>query len=140
MKHAQLEVLLVEDNPGDVRLVQEGLRAIGMDCGISVAEDGDRALQRLHDEARPLPDLVLLDLNLTRVDGRRVLTEIKRDPRLRHVPVVVLTSSDAERDIAAAFDLHANAYVKKPGNLAAFLDVIASIGHFWLETSELPPH
>jgi CheY-like chemotaxis protein len=138
---APIEILLVEDNPGDVRLTQEALKEARVGNVVHVASDGVEALAFLrregaHADASP-PDLILLDLNLPRKDGREVLEEIKTDPSLRHIPVVVLTTSQAEADILATYRLSANAFVTKPVDLDQFLHVVQSIERFWLEVVKL---
>ncbi|MEO8200988.1 MAG: response regulator [Gemmatimonadota bacterium] len=136
-----IEILLVEDNPGDVRLTREALRESRMRNNISVASDGVEAMAFLHRanpfEKAPRPDLILLDLNLPRKSGRDVLEEIKTDEGLKHIPVVILTTSQAEQDILASYRLRANAYVTKPVDLEKFLKVVQSIEHFWLEIVKL---
>jgi CheY-like chemotaxis protein len=133
----------VEDNPGDVRLLRESLREGEVRVRLSVAADGEEALARLRHEgphaAAVRPDLILLDLNLPRKDGHEVLAEIKADERLRRIPVVVFTSSQAKRDIAASYDLNANCYVTKPVDLDQFMRVVRSIEDFWLSVVTLPP-
>jgi chemotaxis family two-component system response regulator Rcp1 len=133
-------VLVVEDNPADVRLLQQAFRGAGLEVEvrIEVAEAGDAALDLLHDGAHPKPDLVLLDLNLPRRNGREVLAEVKADPLLRRIPIIVLSGSTNEDDVRAAFDLHANAYVVKPIHLAAFRELARSIAAFWLQSARLP--
>jgi CheY-like chemotaxis protein len=137
-----IDILLVEDNPGDVRLTQEALRAGKVRNTLHVARDGQEAMAILRREGPqvsvPKPDLILLDLNLPKKDGRQVLAEIKEDPKLRRIPVVVLTSSQAETDIARSYDLHANCYVTKPIDLDQFLDVVKSVEDFWLTVVKLP--
>jgi CheY-like chemotaxis protein len=138
-----IEVLLVEDNPGDVRLTREALRDGKVHNNLSVTPDGVEALAFLRRQGKyagvPRPDVILLDLNLPKKDGREVLEEVKADPSLRNIPVVVLTSSDAERDIAQAYALHANAYVTKPVDLDQFITVLRSIEDFWFTIVKLPP-
>ncbi|HEX8241850.1 MAG TPA: response regulator [Longimicrobium sp.] len=138
-----VEVLLVEDNPGDVRLTREALKDGKVSNNLSVAPDGVEALRFLRREGphagAPRPDVVLLDLNLPRKDGRQVLREMKEDPSLRTIPVVILTSSDAERDIAAAYELQASCYVTKPVDLDQFITVVRSIEDFWFSIVKLPP-
>ena len=138
-----VEILLVEDNPGDVRLTREALREGKVRNNLHVASDGVEALAFLRKEgpyaAAVRPDLILLDLNLPRKDGREVLKEIKADPALRHIPVVVLTSSQAEEDIVRAYDLHANCYVTKPVDLDQFIRVVEAIEDFWFTIVKLPP-
>lgn len=137
-----IEILLVEDNPGDVRLTQEALKEAKVSNRMNVVVDGEEALQyvrrqgRFHDAVRP--DLILLDLNLPKKDGREVLTEIKSDPQLRSIPIVVLTTSNAELDIMRAYDLHANCYITKPVDLDQFLHVVREIESFWLTLVMLP--
>ena len=137
-----IEVLLVEDNPGDVRLTEEALTEAKVCNNLTVAKDGVEALARLRREGAyagvPLPDLILLDLNLPKKDGREVLKEIKADPALKRIPVVVLTSSKAEEDVDRAYDLNANCYVTKPVDLDQFLFAVKSIEGFWLSVVKLP--
>ena len=137
-----VEILLVEDNPADARLVQEMIKDEGIRIKMCIAKDGVEALDYLlgegeHANAAP-PDLLLLDLNLRKKDGREVLAEIKADRYLRRIPVVVLTASTAEQDIAKAYDLHANCYITKPVDLNEFCNVIKAIKDFWLSVVELP--
>jgi len=138
-----IEILLVEDNPGDVRLTQEALRDGKVRNSMHVAADGVEALAFLRREGKFAdalrPDVILLDLNLPKKDGREVLAEIKTDPDLRRIPVVVLTTSEAEEDILRAYNLYANAYVAKPVDLDKFIAVVKSIEDFWLEIVKLPP-
>jgi chemotaxis family two-component system response regulator Rcp1 len=137
-----VEILLVEDNPGDVRLTIEALKEGRLINHVSVAEDGVEALAFLRQEDRyadePRPDLILLDLNLPKKDGREVLTEIKADPALRHIPVVVLTTSTAEQDVLRTYDLHANCYINKPVDFEQFIEVVKSVGDFWFSVVILP--
>jgi chemotaxis family two-component system response regulator Rcp1 len=138
-----VEILLVEDNPGDVRLAEEALNDAKMANNLNVVTDGVDALEYLrrqgkHAEA-PRPDLILLDLNLPKKDGREVLGEIKEDPDLRTIPVVVLTTSDAEVDVVRSYELHANAYVRKPVDFDAFIEVVRTIEDFWFSVVKLPP-
>ena len=137
-----VEILLIEDNPGDIRLTQEALKDARMSNNLSVAEDGVEALAYLRGEGphagAPRPDLILLDLNLPRIDGREILEEIKADANLRRIPVVVLTTSSDEQDIAACYDLHANCYITKPVDLNQFLAILKSIQHFWFGIVQLP--
>jgi CheY-like chemotaxis protein len=137
-----IEILLVEDSPADVDLTREALEDAKVHNNLHVASDGVEALAFLRREGRyldaPHPDLILLDLNLPRKDGREVLAEIKADPRLRRIPVVVLTTSEAEQDILQSYDLHANCYVTKPVDLDAFMHVVRSIEDFWLAIVRLP--
>ena len=138
-----IEILLVEDNPGDVRLTIEALKEGKVHNRLSVAKDGVDALAFLRREgphaSAARPDLILLDLNLPRKDGREVLAEIKEDPALRRIPVVVLTTSKAEEDILRTYDLHANCYITKPVDLEQFIAVVRSIDDFWLSVVRLPP-
>lgn len=138
-----VEILLVEDNPGDVRLTKEALRESKVRNNLNIAADGVEALAFLRregkHEAAVRPDLILLDLNLPRKDGREVLYEIKSDPDLRQIPVVVLTSSQAEQDILSAYGLHANCYVTKPVDFDQFIRVVQSIEDFWFTIVRLPP-
>lgn len=137
-----VEILLVEDNPGDVRLTKEAMREAKMRNKLSVASDGVEAMAFLRREGEfadaPRPDVVLLDLNLPKKDGRAVLAEIKADPDLRRIPVVILTSSKAEEDVLNSYDLHANCYVTKPGDLEQFIEVVKSVGDFWVQIVKLP--
>lgn len=137
-----VEILLVEDNPGDVRLTIEALRDGKVRNNLNVAPDGVEALAFLHQEGKysnaPHPDLILLDLNLPKKDGREVLAEIKADDRLRHIPVVVLTTSQADQDIARSYNLHANCYVTKPVDFEQFITVVRSIEDFWFTIVTLP--
>jgi chemotaxis family two-component system response regulator Rcp1 len=141
-----IEILLVEDNPGDVRLTVEALKEGKVLNRMSVAQDGVEALAFLRRAPAgryahaPRPDLILLDLNLPRMDGREVLNEIKQDANLRCIPVVILTTSQAEQDILESYELHANCYVTKPADLAQFMRVIQSIEDFWLTLVKLPPN
>jgi CheY-like chemotaxis protein len=138
-----VEILLVEDNPGDVRLTREAWKEGKLRNNLHVAEDGVEALAFLRRQGRhgdaARPDLILLDLNLPRKDGREVLAEIKQDPNLKHIPVVILTTSKAEQDILKTYDLHANCYITKPLDMDQFIRVVKSIEEFWLETVTLPP-
>ena len=137
-----VEILLVEDNPGDVRLIQEALKDAKVLNNVSVAKDGVEAMDFLHREGKysgvPFPDLILLDLNLPKKDGREVLREIKTDDKLKHIPVVILTSSKAEEDIAKSYSLQANCYITKPVDLDEFTKVVKSIKEFWFSVVELP--
>jgi CheY-like chemotaxis protein len=138
-----IEILLVEDNPGDVRLTQEALREGKVRNHLHVAADGVEAMAFLRREGQhaqaPQPDLILLDLNLPKKGGREVLAEIKEDPDLRRIPVVILTVSKAEEDVLKSYNLHANCYITKPVNLDQFLEVVKSIEDFWLTVVLLPP-
>lgn len=137
-----IEILLVEDNAADVRLTVEALREGKVRNNLSVTRDGVEAMEFLrrqgaHAQA-PRPDLVLLDLNLPKMDGREVLAQIKADPELRTIPVVVLTTSSAEADILKSYSLHANCYITKPVDLDQFVTVVKSIDDFWLTIVKLP--
>jgi CheY-like chemotaxis protein len=136
------DLLLVEDNPGDVRLTQEALRETTIPVHLNVATDGVEAVDFLYRRGKyrdaPRPELILLDLNLPRKSGREVLSEIKADPSLRSIPVVVMTTSTAEQDINKAYSLNANCYITKPLDLDQFLSVIRSIEDFWLTRATLP--
>jgi CheY-like chemotaxis protein len=140
--HRPIEILLVEDNPGDARLTQEALDEGRLLNNLHHVKDGVEALTFLKREAEyknaPTPDLMLLDLNLPRKDGREVLAEIKQDPRFKKIPVVVLTSSEAEQDILRSYELHANCYITKPVEFEKFLSIIRLIEDFWLQVVTLP--
>ncbi|MCW2998714.1 MAG: response regulator [Solirubrobacterales bacterium] len=131
-------VLLVEDDPGDVLLIREAFADHKLNNTLLVASDGVEALELLRSPDTERPDLVLLDLNLPRKDGREVLREIKADDALRSIPVVVLTTSDAEEDILRSYDLHANAYVTKPVDFDRFIDVVRQIDDFFVSVVKLP--
>ncbi len=139
----RFEILLVEDNPGDVLLTREAFREGRLAHRLSVAEDGEEAICFLRQEGKhadaPRPDLILLDLNLPKKDGRQLLAEVKDDPLLRQIPVIVLTTSDAEQDIWRAYRLHANCYLTKPVQMDDFLAKIRSVEDFWLTVVRLPP-
>lgn len=137
------EILLVEDNPADIRLTQVVLGERNIPHTLHLARDGEQALRMIRREGEhahlPEPDLVLLDLNLPRKDGREVLAEIKRDPRLCHIPVIVLSTSRAEHDVIACYQLHANCYLQKPVDLEGFSELMRSVEDFWLRKVTLPP-
>jgi chemotaxis family two-component system response regulator Rcp1 len=137
-----VEILLVEDNPGDIRLIVEVLKEGKINNNLSVVEDGEEALAYLKREGSYqeaiVPDIILLDLNLPKINGTEVLAEIKKDPLLKYIPVIILTTSEAEQDILRAYDLHANCYITKPVNLEQFLTVVRSIENFWLTLVKLP--
>ena len=139
---APIEVLLVEDSPGDVRLTREAFKDAKVHINLHVATDGAKAMAFLKREDEyanaPRPDLILLDLNLPKKDGREVLEEIKQDPTLKTIPVVVLTTSSSEADILRSYQLHANCYITKPVGLEGFLTVVKSIDSFWLSIVKLP--
>jgi len=136
-------ILLVEDNVGDVRLTREALKEGKVLNSLYVAEDGIEALEFLRNEGRftrmPRPDLILLDLNLPKKDGREVLHDIKSDPLLLSIPVVILTTSKDEEDIIQSYDLHANCFITKPVNLDQFIKVVLSVEEFWFSIVRLPP-
>jgi chemotaxis family two-component system response regulator Rcp1 len=138
-----IQVLLVEDSPGDVRLTQEAFREAKVRINLHVASDGAEAMAFLGREGKhvdaPRPDLVLLDLNLPKKDGREVLAEIKGNSSLQTIPVVILTTSESEADILKSYMLHANCYITKPVNLEGFLKVVKSIDNFWLSVVKFPP-
>jgi CheY-like chemotaxis protein len=138
-----LNILLVEDNPGDVRLTQEALREAKIANTVWIARDGEAAMEFLRQQGvhadAPRPDLVLLDLNLPRKDGREVLEEVKNDPTLHRIPVIVLTTSNADRDVLLSYDLHANCYIKKPIEYEEFINAVRGIENFWLKIVRLPP-
>ncbi len=137
-----IEILLVEDNPGDVRLTKEALLEGKVNNRLSVARDGVEALDFLHRRGEfsdaPLPDIILLDLNMPRKDGRQVLEEIKAHPELRRIPVVVLTTSRAEEDVLRSYDLYVNCYITKPVDMDQFVQVIRGIDQFWFNVVTLP--
>lgn len=137
-----IEILLVEDNPGDIRLVQEALKESKITNNVQVVVDGFAAMEFLRGQGDfaglPRPDLILLDLNLPKMDGRDILAEIKDDAVLRTIPVVILTSSDAEEDIVSTYAEHANCYIRKPVDFGQFVTVVKSITDFWFTIVELP--
>ncbi len=139
-----IAILLVEDNPADVRLTQEAIKEGKVRNTMYAVNDGVEALAFLRRTGKyasaDIPDLILLDLNLPKKSGLEVLAEIKLDEELKHIPIVILTTSQAEEDIVRSYDLHANAYVTKPVNLQQFIDVVKSIEEFWLEIVKLPPN
>ena len=138
-----IRILLVEDNPGDVRLTREALKDGKVENPLDTVKDGVEALAYLRQEGqyadRLLPGLILLDLNLPRMDGREVLAAIKSDPKLMNIPVVVLTTSEAEQDIVRSYHLHANCFITKPVNFEQFSSVVKAIDNFWLSVVTLPP-
>lgn len=138
-----ITILLVEDNPGDADLAREALQGSKMNNDLHVVDDGEKAMAFLRREggysSAPRPDLILLDLNLPRKDGREVLAEIKEDESLKRIPVVILTTSRAEEDVLKTYNLHANCYITKPIDLHQFLHVVQSIEDFWLSIVLLPP-
>jgi two-component system, chemotaxis family, response regulator Rcp1 len=137
-----VEILLVEDNPGDVRLTREALRESSFETRLSVAVDGVEALRFLRREGSyagaPRPDLILLDLNLPRKDGRAVLAELKQDGDFRRIPVAVLTTSDADRDVLSCYDLRANCYIVKPLTFDRFVAVVRAVEDFWFALARRP--
>ena len=137
-----MEILLIDDNPGDVRLMRESLKEAEMQITLHVVRDGVGAMAFLRKEDmyadRPRPDLILLDLNLPKKDGREVLIEIKQDPDLKRIPVVILTGSVSEEDVIGSYDCHANCYIIKPFELNQFIEVIKSIEKFWFSIVKLP--
>jgi len=139
-----VEILLVEDSSGDARLAMEALKTSKINNNVSHVVDGIEAMAFLHKEGvyknTPRPDLILLDLNLPRKDGREVLAEIKSDDGLKRIPVVVLTVSEDEQDILKTYDLHVNCYITKPIDLAQFMKVVQSVEDFWLTIVKLPPN
>lgn len=138
-----LNILLAEDNPADARLTLEAFKEGKVYSQLHIVEDGEKALAFLHQDGNytnvPRPDLILLDLNMPKKDGREVLEEIKEDPNLSRIPIVILTTSKAEEDILRTYDLHANCYITKPVDLNEFLKVARSIEDFWLTIVKLPP-
>ena len=141
-KTRPVNILLIEDNPGDVRLTQEAFKEGRLAIQMDVVMDGVEAIKFLRKEApytdSTTPDLILLDLNLPKRDGREVLEEIKSDPNLKRIPVVILTTSNAEQDILKSYNLHVNCYINKPVDFDKFFDIIQKIEDFWLTTAILP--
>ena len=139
-----IEVLLAEDNPGDVRLTRDALSGSRMRINLNVAANGEEALAYLRRQGKyaeaPRTQLLLLDLNMPKKDGREVLVEMRKDPGLDCIPVVVLTTSEAEEDIVRSYKLHANAYISKPTYADQFTTVVKSIEEFWMNVAKLPPH
>ncbi len=137
-----IEILLVEDNPGDVRLTMEALKQGKMANRMNVVHDGEEAMAYLRREGafadKPRPELILLDLNLPKKSGHEVLAEIKEDPKLRLIPVIILSSSDAERDVLKTYEHHANCYISKPVEFEQFVNVVKQIESFWLGVVRLP--
>jgi CheY-like chemotaxis protein len=138
LQQRQYNILLIEDNPADIRLTKEAFRESNKDIQLEVVTDGREALLFLNQsppyESKKLPDLILLDLNLPKQNGQEVLTVIKQDKRLRRIPVIVLTTSKAENDILKCYDLHANAFINKPIDFDNFFDIVHKIEEFWLST------
>ncbi len=143
-KFKVVEILLIEDNPGDVRLTIEALKESKIINNLEVVDDGIEAMSYLKKEGiykdKPRPDLIILDLNLPKKDGREVLGEIKSDHVLKQIPIVILTTSEAEEDIIKSYELHANCYITKPVNMEQFIKVVKSVGEFWFSIVILPPH
>lgn len=143
-RNGPIEILLVEDNPGDVRLTREALKEGKVYSNLHTVKDGVEAMQFLRRQGKyssvPRPDIILLDLNLPKKDGREVLQEIKTDDALKRIPVVVLTTSKAEEDVLRTYNLHANCYVTKPVDLEKFMVVVKTIDVFWLTVVTLPPN
>jgi two-component system, chemotaxis family, response regulator Rcp1 len=141
--HNPIEILLIEDNPADIRLTQEAFQEARLHNTIHVAQDGVSAMAFIRQTApyqhAPRPDLILLDLNLPKKDGREILEEIKSDPHTRTIPVVVLTTSEDEGDVLRSYNLHANAYLVKPIDVLRFITMIQSLESFWLSVVKLPP-
>jgi chemotaxis family two-component system response regulator Rcp1 len=136
-----LRILLVEDSPSDVRLIKEALKETPLDVEVALARDGVEAMEYLRRSETGLaerPDIILLDLNLPRKSGREVLAEVKVAPNLRQIPVLVMTSSKADSDVAQAYSLNANCYITKPGDLQQYVEVVRSIEQFWFLTATLP--
>jgi CheY-like chemotaxis protein len=143
MSKGVIDVMLVEDNPADARLTEVAMKECGLPTELHHVWDGEQAMAFLRradgSRAAPRPDIILLDLNMPRMDGRAVLAEIKADPRLKTIPVVVLTTSEAEEDIMRSYELHANCYVAKPVDLDKFMSIVTLIENFWLSAVRLPP-
>ena len=141
-KNDMVEILMVEDNPADVRLTREAFKDAKVLNHMNIVVDGEEAMAFLRQEGKyadaPRPELILLDLNLPKKDGREVLAEIKKDPELKRIPIVVLTTSDDEKDVLKAYDLHVNAYVRKPVDLHQFMKVVEAVEYFWLTVVRLP--
>lgn len=138
-----VDILIVEDNKGDARLIQEILNESKLFNSLFMAKDGVEAMDILHKKGKyrnmPRPDLIILDLNLPKKDGREVLSEIKSDGDLKHIPIVIMTISQAEEDILKSYNLHANCYITKPIDLNQFIKVVKSIEDFWFSVVKLPP-
>jgi CheY-like chemotaxis protein len=143
MKGKSVDILLVEDNPGDVRLAKEALKECKIDNTVYVVQDGIEAMAFLRKEGQhekaPRPDLILLDLNLPRKSGREVLAEVKTDPELKRIPIVIMTVSRDEEDVLKAYNLHANCYITKPIDFGQFIRITQSIEDFWFRIVKLPP-
>jgi CheY-like chemotaxis protein len=138
-----IDILVVEDNPGDARLIKEVLNDNKVYSSLYIVNDGVEAMNFLHREGKykdvSIPDLIILDLNLPRKDGREVLAEIKADVKLKHIPIVIMTISQAEEDILKSYNLHANCFITKPIDLNQFIKVVKSIEDFWFSIVKLPP-
>ncbi len=139
-----VEILLIEDNPGDVRLTVEALKEGKILNNLNVVYDGVEAMEYLKRERefkdKPRPELIILDLNLPKKDGREVLEEIKQDDKLKRIPVVILTTSEADRDILKTYNLHANCYITKPVDMDQFIKVVKSVSDLWFSIVKLPPN
>lgn len=142
MKTKEVKILLVEDNEGDIVLTLEGLREARIHNHVKVVKDGEQALNFLRKKGTyagaETPNLILLDINLPRIDGKEVLIEIKNDPELKKIPVVMLTTSESERDVLESYNNHANCYITKPVDYGKFMDVVQSIKEFWISIVHLP--
>ncbi len=142
-RNRRAEILLIEDNPGDVLLTKKAFRSSQFNCNLHIAKDGEQALQMLYRKKPytriPKPDLILLDLNLPKIDGRELLDEIKTDKNLRDIPVIILSGSDAISDITTSYDLHANSYLVKPDNFNDLKEIVLSIENFWFEQKATTP-
>jgi chemotaxis family two-component system response regulator Rcp1 len=143
MRKGKIDIMLVEDNPADARLTEEAMRECGLPTELHHVWNGEQALEFLSRTGEyadaPRPDIMLLDLNMPKMDGRAVLAQIKSDPQLMTIPVVVLTTSEAEEDILRSYELHANCYVQKPVDLEKFMSIVGLIENFWLSAVRLPP-
>jgi len=143
LKLKLIDILVVEDNAGDARLIKEILNDSKLFSSLYITRDGIEAMEFLHNKGKyksaPKPDLIILDLNLPRKDGREVLAELKSDEKLRHIPIVIMTISQAEEDIIKSYNLHANCYITKPIDLNQFIKVVKSIEDFWFSVVKLPP-
>lgn len=139
-----MEILLVEDNPGDIFLTQEALKDCEIESHLHIVQDGEDAINFLNKQEQyqsvPRPDVILLDLNLPKKNGREVLEEIKANPELKRIPVIVLTTSLADEDILKSYNLHANCYIPKPRDLSQFSQIISAIETFWFKVVKLPPN
>ena len=139
-----VEILLVEDNPGDIRLTIEAFKESKIPNNLNIAEDGIEAINYLKGKGKfkdkYLPDIIILDLNLPKKDGREVLAEIKEDKQFMHIPVVIFTTSKAESDLFKSYDLHANCYISKPLNMTQFIDIVKAVELFWFTIVSLPAH